>query len=100
MSGANPSSKKRRNKGKDSPGPDQDVISWKEEEFQNLVREMGFLPEWGAQFPTPNSTALDAPSESEIDLGVFTATHGNLLENFFEASSSGGTRFSRLCEAG
>ncbi|KAF5795908.1 hypothetical protein HanXRQr2_Chr08g0345191 [Helianthus annuus] len=22
---------------------------------------MGFLPEWGAQFPTPNSTALDAP---------------------------------------
>ncbi|KAJ0442220.1 hypothetical protein HanOQP8_Chr16g0611781 [Helianthus annuus] len=23
---------------------------------------MGFLPEWGAQFPTPISTALDAPS--------------------------------------
>ncbi|MFS7987283.1 hypothetical protein Hanom_Chr11g01020641 [Helianthus anomalus] len=22
---------------------------------------MGFCPEWGAQFPTPNSTALDAP---------------------------------------
>ncbi|MFS7896409.1 hypothetical protein Hanom_Chr00s004670g01724371 [Helianthus anomalus] len=22
---------------------------------------MGFCSEWGAQFPTPNSTALDAP---------------------------------------
>ncbi|KAJ0805014.1 hypothetical protein HanPI659440_Chr02g0044781 [Helianthus annuus] len=61
MSGANPSLKKRRNKGKNPPGPDQAVIGWREEEFQNLVREMGFLPEWGAQFPTPNSTALDAP---------------------------------------
>ncbi|KAJ0539425.1 hypothetical protein HanHA300_Chr08g0286121 [Helianthus annuus] len=61
MSGANPSSKKRRNKGRNPPGPDQAVIGWKEEEFQNLVREMGFLPEWGAQFPTPGSTAMDAP---------------------------------------
>ncbi|MFS7906970.1 hypothetical protein Hanom_Chr01g00065481 [Helianthus anomalus] len=32
---------------------------------------------------------LPAPSESEIDLGVFTATHGNLLEKIFEASGSG-----------
>ncbi|KAF5783523.1 hypothetical protein HanRHA438_Chr11g0521321 [Helianthus annuus] len=61
MSGANPSSKKKRNKGRNPPGPDQAIIGWKEEEFQNLVRDMGFLPEWGAQFPNPNSTALDAP---------------------------------------
>ncbi|KAJ0586267.1 hypothetical protein HanHA89_Chr05g0209891 [Helianthus annuus] len=33
-----------------------------------------------------------APSESEIDLGVFTATHGNLLEKIFEPSSSGGVK--------
>ncbi|KAF5768199.1 hypothetical protein HanXRQr2_Chr14g0633581 [Helianthus annuus] len=61
MSGANPSQKKRRNKRKTPPGPDQAVIGWKEEEFHNLVREMGFLPEWGAQFPTAGSTAMDAP---------------------------------------
>ncbi|KAJ0765627.1 hypothetical protein HanPI659440_Chr08g0305591 [Helianthus annuus] len=61
MSGANPSLKKKRNKGKNPPGPDQATIGWKEEEFHNLVREMGFLPDWGAQFPTPGSTAMDAP---------------------------------------
>ncbi|KAM0056871.1 hypothetical protein Hdeb2414_s0006g00223521 [Helianthus debilis subsp. tardiflorus] len=61
MSGANPSQKKKRNKRKTLPGPDQAVIGWKEEEFHNLVREMGFLPEWGAQFLTPGSTAMDAP---------------------------------------
>ncbi|MFS8006312.1 hypothetical protein Hanom_Chr14g01247751 [Helianthus anomalus] len=53
--------KKRRYKGRNPPGPDRAAINWKEEEFQNLVRDMGFRPEWGAQFPTPNSTALDAP---------------------------------------
>ncbi|MFS7908040.1 hypothetical protein Hanom_Chr01g00078501 [Helianthus anomalus] len=63
MSGANPSTKKRRNKGKNPPGPDQATIGWKEEEFHNLVREMGFLPDWGAQFPTPGSTAMDAPPD-------------------------------------
>ncbi|MFS7978093.1 hypothetical protein Hanom_Chr10g00911591 [Helianthus anomalus] len=55
------SSKRRRNKSRNPPGPDQAIIGWKEEEFQNLVRDMGFRPEWGAQFPTPNSTAIDAP---------------------------------------
>ncbi|KAJ0792536.1 hypothetical protein HanOQP8_Chr01g0019101 [Helianthus annuus] len=59
--GANPLTKKRKYKGRNPPCPDRAAISWKEEEFQNLVRDMGFLPEWGAQFPTPNSTALDAP---------------------------------------
>ncbi|KAJ0457735.1 hypothetical protein HanIR_Chr15g0777101 [Helianthus annuus] len=61
MSGANPMVKKRKYKGRNPPGPDRAAINWKEEEFQNLVRDMGFLPEWGAQFPTPNSTAIDAP---------------------------------------
>uniref|UniRef100_A0A251VG72 Transposase (putative) gypsy type domain-containing protein n=1 Tax=Helianthus annuus TaxID=4232 RepID=A0A251VG72_HELAN len=61
MSRANPSQKKRRHKGKTPPGPDQAVIGWKEEEFHNLVREMGFRPEWGAQYPTVGSTAMDAP---------------------------------------
>ncbi|KAJ0743716.1 hypothetical protein HanPI659440_Chr10g0379171 [Helianthus annuus] len=59
--GANPSTKRRKYKCRNPPGPDRAVIRWKEEEFQNLVRETGFLPEWGAQFPTRNSTALDAP---------------------------------------
>ncbi|MFS7966393.1 hypothetical protein Hanom_Chr09g00773231 [Helianthus anomalus] len=30
-----------------------------------------------------------SPSESKIDLGVFTATRGNLLEKIYEASGSG-----------
>ncbi|MFS7980103.1 hypothetical protein Hanom_Chr10g00935411 [Helianthus anomalus] len=30
--------------------------------------------------------APPAPSESEIDLGVFSAKHGNLLEKIFAAS--------------
>ncbi|KAJ0588278.1 hypothetical protein HanRHA438_Chr04g0170101 [Helianthus annuus] len=58
--GANPSTKKRKYKPRNPPGPDCAEISWKEEEFHNLVRDMGFLSEWGAQFLTPNSTALDA----------------------------------------
>ncbi|KAJ0604796.1 hypothetical protein HanHA300_Chr02g0054341 [Helianthus annuus] len=33
-----------------------------------------------------------APSESEIDLEVFTAKHGNLLEKIFEASGSRGAK--------
>ncbi|KAJ0611213.1 hypothetical protein HanHA300_Chr01g0012651 [Helianthus annuus] len=59
--GANPSTKKRKYKARNPPGPDRAEISWKEEEFHNLVRDMGFRSKWGAQFPTPNSTALDAP---------------------------------------
>ncbi|KAM0054425.1 hypothetical protein Hdeb2414_s0006g00194761 [Helianthus debilis subsp. tardiflorus] len=61
MSGANHSQKKRKNKGKAPPGPNQAVIGWREEEFHNLVRGMGFRPEWGAQYPTAGSTAMDAP---------------------------------------
>ncbi|MFS7987462.1 hypothetical protein Hanom_Chr11g01022971 [Helianthus anomalus] len=60
-SGANPSTKKRKLKGRNPPCPDRATISWKEEEIHNLVRDMGFLPEWGAQFPTPGATAMDAP---------------------------------------
>ncbi|KAJ0843948.1 hypothetical protein HanRHA438_Chr15g0696981 [Helianthus annuus] len=36
--------------------------------------------------------APPAPSESEIDFGVFTATCGNLLEKIYEASGSGGVK--------
>ncbi|MFS7932761.1 hypothetical protein Hanom_Chr04g00371751 [Helianthus anomalus] len=36
--------------------------------------------------------APPAPSESEIDMGVFTAKHGNLLEQIFEASGSRGAK--------
>ncbi|KAJ0482841.1 hypothetical protein HanIR_Chr13g0658341 [Helianthus annuus] len=61
MSGANHSQRKRKHKRKAPPGPDQAVIGWKEEEFHNLVQGMGFRPEWGAQYPTAGSTALDAP---------------------------------------
>ncbi|KAM0029158.1 hypothetical protein Hdeb2414_s0018g00522511 [Helianthus debilis subsp. tardiflorus] len=60
-SGAHPLAKKRQHKGRKPPGPDRAMISWKEKEFHNLVRDMGFLPDWGAQFPTPGSTAMDAP---------------------------------------
>ncbi|MFS7999969.1 hypothetical protein Hanom_Chr12g01172881 [Helianthus anomalus] len=58
---ANPLTRKRKYKGRNHPGPDRAAVSWKEEEFQNLVRDMSFRLEWGAQFPIPNSTALDAP---------------------------------------
>ncbi|KAJ0641010.1 hypothetical protein HanLR1_Chr16g0622261 [Helianthus annuus] len=61
MSGANPSQRKRKTKGKAPPGPDQAVIGWREEEFHNLVQGMCFRPEWGAQYPTAGSTAVDAP---------------------------------------
>ncbi|KAF5798477.1 hypothetical protein HanRHA438_Chr07g0303731 [Helianthus annuus] len=61
MSGTNPSQRKRKYKGRAPPGPDQAVIGWKEEEFNNIVQEMAFRPEWGAQYPPPGSTALDAP---------------------------------------
>ncbi|MFS7921511.1 hypothetical protein Hanom_Chr03g00237611 [Helianthus anomalus] len=56
-----PTTKKRKYKPMNPPGPDRAEINWKEEEFQNLVRDLGFRSEWGAQFPTPNSTALGAP---------------------------------------
>ncbi|MFS7998908.1 hypothetical protein Hanom_Chr12g01159611 [Helianthus anomalus] len=59
--GVNPYTKKRKYKPRNPPSPDRAAISWKEEEFQNLVRDLGFRSKWGAQFPTPNSTALDAP---------------------------------------
>ncbi|MFS7910794.1 hypothetical protein Hanom_Chr02g00110411 [Helianthus anomalus] len=61
MSEKNPTQKKRKHRGKAPPGPDQAVIGWKEEEFQNLVRGVNFRPEWGAQYPPAGSTALDAP---------------------------------------
>ncbi|KAJ0590595.1 hypothetical protein HanIR_Chr04g0199261 [Helianthus annuus] len=60
MSTGGNSTRKRKYKPKNPPGPDRAEINWKEEEFQNLVRNMGFRSEWGAQFPTQNSTALDA----------------------------------------
>ncbi|KAM0014243.1 hypothetical protein Hdeb2414_s0037g00733541 [Helianthus debilis subsp. tardiflorus] len=41
--------------------------------------------------------APPAPSESEIDMGVFTAKHGNLLEQIFEASGTRGTRSLFVC---
>ncbi|MFS7951123.1 hypothetical protein Hanom_Chr07g00591241 [Helianthus anomalus] len=61
LTGVNPSTKKRKYKPRNPPVPERAAINWKEEEFQNLVRDIGFCSEWGAQFPTPNSTALDAP---------------------------------------
>ncbi|KAF5800095.1 hypothetical protein HanXRQr2_Chr07g0312071 [Helianthus annuus] len=61
MSGTNPTQRKRKYKGRAPPGPDQAVICWKEEEFMNLVKGMGFRLEWGAQYPPVGSTALDAP---------------------------------------
>ncbi|KAM0025843.1 hypothetical protein Hdeb2414_s0021g00579381 [Helianthus debilis subsp. tardiflorus] len=36
--------------------------------------------------------APPAPSDSKIDMGVFTAKHGNLLEQIFEASGSRGAK--------
>ncbi|KAM0032429.1 hypothetical protein Hdeb2414_s0016g00474911 [Helianthus debilis subsp. tardiflorus] len=39
--------------------------------------------------------APPAPSESKIDLGVFTAKHGNLLEKVFVASRSHGVKSSK-----
>ncbi|MFS8023393.1 hypothetical protein Hanom_Chr16g01450941 [Helianthus anomalus] len=61
MSTSGNPTRKRKYKPKNPPGPDRAEISWKDEEFQNLVRDMGFQSEWGTQFPTQNSTALDAP---------------------------------------
>ncbi|MFS8007118.1 hypothetical protein Hanom_Chr14g01257251 [Helianthus anomalus] len=58
---AKPSTKKRKYKPRNPPGPDQAEINWKEEKFHNLVRNFGFHSDWGVQFPTPNSTTLDAP---------------------------------------
>ncbi|KAF5755531.1 hypothetical protein HanXRQr2_Chr17g0803831 [Helianthus annuus] len=54
-------SRKRKYKPKNPPGLDQAVINWKEDELNNLVQNFGLSSDWGIQFPTPNSTALDAP---------------------------------------
>ncbi|KAJ0786503.1 hypothetical protein HanOQP8_Chr02g0072001 [Helianthus annuus] len=61
MAERNPTQKKRKQRSKVPPGPDQAVINWKEEEFHNLVRGHNFRPEWGARYPPSGSTALDAP---------------------------------------
>ncbi|XP_022017044.2 uncharacterized protein LOC110916655 isoform X1 [Helianthus annuus] len=61
MAEKNPSQKKRKQRSRGPPGPDQAVINWKEEEFHNLVRGHNFRPEWGARYPPSGSTALDAP---------------------------------------
>ncbi|MFS7938069.1 hypothetical protein Hanom_Chr05g00435161 [Helianthus anomalus] len=53
--------KKRKYKLKNPPGPDQAVIGWREEELHNLIQNFGLSSDWGIQFPTPNSTALDTP---------------------------------------
>ncbi|KAJ0706074.1 hypothetical protein HanPSC8_Chr09g0355281 [Helianthus annuus] len=55
------SMKKRKSKPKNPPGPDQAVINWKEEELHNLIQNFAFPSDWGIQFPTATSTALDAP---------------------------------------
>ncbi|KAF5804713.1 hypothetical protein HanXRQr2_Chr05g0200381 [Helianthus annuus] len=61
MADKNPTQKKRKNRSRAPPGPDQAVINWKEDEFQMLVRGHNFRPEWGARYPPSGSTALDAP---------------------------------------
>ncbi|KAJ0699135.1 hypothetical protein HanRHA438_Chr10g0435971 [Helianthus annuus] len=58
---AKPTTRKRKYKPSNPPGPDQAEINWREEEFQNLIQDLGFHSDWGVQFPTPKSTALDAP---------------------------------------
>ncbi|KAM0021974.1 hypothetical protein Hdeb2414_s0023g00623301 [Helianthus debilis subsp. tardiflorus] len=55
------------------------------------------LDEQAAAMLAPKKTrlqkeALPAPSESEIDLVVFSAKHGNLLEKIFEAFGSRGAK--------
>ncbi|KAJ0620959.1 hypothetical protein HanIR_Chr01g0003251 [Helianthus annuus] len=54
-------SKKRHSRPKDPLGPDCAIINWKEEEFHNLCQRFKFTREWGAQFPTAGSTALNTP---------------------------------------
>ncbi|KAJ0481564.1 hypothetical protein HanIR_Chr13g0643891 [Helianthus annuus] len=53
--------KKRKHRPKNPPGPDQAVIGWKAYELNNLNQNFGLSSDWGIQFPAPNSTALDAP---------------------------------------
>ncbi|KAJ0447969.1 hypothetical protein HanRHA438_Chr17g0818761 [Helianthus annuus] len=53
--------RKKKYKPKNHPGPNQAEINWKEDEMNNLVQNFGFSSDWVVQFPTPNSTALDAP---------------------------------------
>ncbi|MFS7905062.1 hypothetical protein Hanom_Chr01g00043351 [Helianthus anomalus] len=60
--GAKPvSTRKRKSRPKNPPGPNKAVINWTEDELNNLVQNFGFPFDWGIQFPTPNCTALDAP---------------------------------------
>ncbi|KAJ0618301.1 hypothetical protein HanPSC8_Chr02g0057491 [Helianthus annuus] len=53
--------KGKRSKSKDPLRADQAVINWREDEFQQICQNFQFLVNWGAQYPTPGSTALDAP---------------------------------------
>ncbi|MFS7961398.1 hypothetical protein Hanom_Chr08g00714531 [Helianthus anomalus] len=51
----------RKYKPKNPLVPNQAEINLREDELSNLVQNFGFSSDWGVQFPTPNSTALDAP---------------------------------------
>ncbi|KAJ0466414.1 hypothetical protein HanPSC8_Chr14g0595921 [Helianthus annuus] len=53
--------RKRKYKPKNPPGLDQAVIGWREDKLNNLIQNFGLSSDWGIQFLTPNSTALDAP---------------------------------------
>ncbi|MFS7945244.1 hypothetical protein Hanom_Chr06g00521891 [Helianthus anomalus] len=53
--------KKRKYRPKNPPGLDQEVIGWREDVLNNLIQNFGLSSDWGVQFLTPNSTALDAP---------------------------------------
>ncbi|KAM0046673.1 hypothetical protein Hdeb2414_s0009g00319261 [Helianthus debilis subsp. tardiflorus] len=77
MAERNPTQKKRKQRSKVPPGPDQAVINWKEEEFHNLVKGHNFRPEWEARYPPSGSTALDAP------LGFITLYAAFLREGNF-----------------
>ncbi|MFS7907121.1 hypothetical protein Hanom_Chr01g00067541 [Helianthus anomalus] len=59
--GTKPTTRKRKYKPRNPPGPDQAEINWKEEELQTLTQDLGFRSDWGVQFPAPKSTTLDTP---------------------------------------
>ncbi|KAF5789816.1 hypothetical protein HanXRQr2_Chr09g0375671 [Helianthus annuus] len=60
--GAKPTdTRKRKSKPKNPPGLDQAVINWGEEDLHNIIQTFAYPSDWGIQFPTPSSTALDAP---------------------------------------
>ncbi|MFS7907149.1 hypothetical protein Hanom_Chr01g00067871 [Helianthus anomalus] len=100
--GTKPTTRKRKYKPRNPPGPDQAEINWKEEELQTLTQDLGFRSDWGVQFPAPKSTTLDTPPRYMALYADFFR-EGNfrlLMSKFVEVLTGYGLHISQISALG